>query len=204
MRRSWWRRWQRDTLLGFVRLLIGGRALFDRPPSGQALYFSNHASHLDTLILLAALPPSARDSTRPVAGKDYWDATALRRYIATQVLNVVLIDRVAGGKDALAPLAAALAEGYSLIVFPEGTRGKDRLPGPFKSGLFHLSATLPQLALVPVYLENMHRAMPKGAPFPLPLLCRAHFGATINNDRQEAKEAFIQRAHQALCALAQF
>jgi 1-acyl-sn-glycerol-3-phosphate acyltransferase len=204
MRPSWWRRWQRDTLLGFVRLLIGGRALFERPPSGQALYFSNHASHLDTLILLAALPPAARDNTRPVAGKDYWDATALRRYIANHVLNVVLIDRVSGGADALAPLAAALAEGYSLIVFPEGTRGKEKLPGPFKSGLFHLSAALPQLELVPVYLENMHRAMPKGAPFPLPLLCRAHFGAAINNDQQEAKEAFIQRAHQALCALAQF
>ena len=193
---------QRDALLGLQKLIIGGKPFFDAPPAGQCIFFSNHTSHLDTTGLLAALPAPVRNRTRPVAGADYWGASALRRYVANRLLNVVMIDRSSGGRDALAPLAAALDEGHSLIVFPEGTRLQAELPGPFKSGLYHLTKDRPSLALVPVYPENLHRALPKGAPFPLPLLCRSHFGKPIFNNLGEAKEDFLARARERVCHLA--
>jgi len=193
---------QRDALLGVQKLLIGGKAFYDEMPVGQCVFFANHTSHLDTTGLLAALPGLQRDRTRPVAGVDYWNATVLRRYVATRLLNVVMIDRAKGGPDALAPLAEALDRGDSLIVFPEGTRLQAELPGPFKSGLYYLTKDRPALALVPVYQENLYRALPKGAPFPLPLLCRAHFGKPIFNNLGETKDAFLTRAHRGVCTLA--
>lgn len=195
-------RLQRDALLGMQKLIIGGKPFFDEQPAGQCIFFSNHTSHLDTTGLLAALPGPVRNRTRPVAGADYWGASALRRYVAKRLLNVVMIDRAAGGRDVLAPLAAALDEGHSLIVFPEGTRLQAELPGPFKSGLYHLTKDRPALALVPVYQENLHRALPKGAPFPLPLLCRSHFGKPMFNNLGESKDDFLARAHASVCTLA--
>jgi 1-acyl-sn-glycerol-3-phosphate acyltransferase len=193
---------QRDALLGLQRLIVGGAAFFDQPPQHPCIFFANHTSHLDTTGLLAALPASLRERARPVAGADYWGASATRRYVAHKLLNVVMVDRAKGGADALIPLAAALDDGDSLIVFPEGTRNAAKLPNAFKSGLYYLTLERPTLALVPVYQENLHRALPKGAPVPLPLLCRAHFGAPIYNDRGEDKQTFLNRAHQAVCDLA--
>lgn len=193
---------QRDGLLGLQKMIVGGNAFFDEAPAGQCIFFANHTSHLDTTGLLSALPPKMRNITRPVAGADYWGKTALRRYIATKLLNVVLIDRAKGGIDALTPLAEALDQGDSLILFPEGTRLQSELPGPFKSGLYHLTKERPALPLVPVYQQNLYRALPKGAPIPLPLLCRAHFGKPLYNNQEEDKASFMQRAHDAVCHLA--
>lgn len=195
-------RMQRDALLGAQRLIVGGAAFFDTPPAHPCIFFANHTSHLDTTGLLAALPAIMRERTRPVAGVDYWGATAVRRYVARKLLNVVMVDRAKGGADALIPLSAALDQHDSLIVFPEGTRNASKLPSEFKSGLYHLTKERPALALIPVYQENLHRSLPKGAPIPLPLLCRAHFGVPIYNDRGEDKQTFLIRAHQAVCDLA--
>lgn len=195
-------RLQRDALLGLQKMIVGGKAFFDEMPAGQCIYFANHTSHLDTTGMLASLPARMRSSTRPVAGADYWGASSMRRYVANRLLNVVMIDRAKGGADALLPLSEALDRGDSLIVFPEGTRLQAELPGPFKAGLYHLTKERPALALVPVYQQNLFRALPKGAPVPLPLLCRAHFGKPIFNNLGEDKQAFLERAHAAVCGLA--
>jgi len=199
---NWLFQLQRDALLALVRIIVGARVEALEPTPPHTVIFSNHTSHLDTLVLLAALPPEQRNRTRPVAAADYWSAGAIRRYMALRILNVVLVDRSAGGAAALVPLEKALDEGWSLIVFPEGTRRQEPLPGPFKTGLFHLTKSRPSLALTPAYLENMYRVMPKGAPFPLPLLCRVRLGETMRNDAGEDKDAFLVRAHAAVCALA--
>ena len=197
-----WFRLQRDALLTLVRWIVGGRAAFDAPLRFPCVVFANHSSHLDTLILLAALPAHQRAQVRPVAGADYWDATPARRYVAQRLLRVVLIDRVAGGAQALQPLHDALAAGDSLIVFPEGTRGTQPLPAPFKTGLYHLAQAHPGVALVPAYLHNLYRTWPKGAPVPLPLLCRVRFGAPDVLRPDEGRDGFLQRMRDAVCALA--
>ncbi|MBN3848877.1 MULTISPECIES: lysophospholipid acyltransferase family protein [Burkholderiaceae] len=197
--------WQRDFLLTLVRLVAGAYPVwYQAPPSPtQTIYFSNHTSHIDTLAILAALPHEVRAVVRPVAARDYWDSGTLKRHIAQKLLNVVLIDRHReSGGDPLDPVRDALAQGHSIIIFPEGTRSADALPQPFRSGLFHLARQFPHVALAPVYLENLQRIMPKGAIWPVPLICKVHFGAREALAAEEDKASFLARMRDAIVALA--
>ena len=191
-----------QALIAATRFLVGGHARWQgcAPEPAQRIYFANHSSHLDTLILWAALPPELRATTHPVAALDYWGTGAIQRHIATKVLGAVLVDRAAR-HDPLAPLIEALDKGHSLILFPEGTRGSDAAPGPFKGGLHHLARDYPQVELVPVYLTNLARAYPRGAILPAPIVCTASFGAPLDRIAGEAKPQFLERARQAVCAL---
>jgi 1-acyl-sn-glycerol-3-phosphate acyltransferase len=193
-------------IVWLVRLLVGAypRWVGCVPSANQRIYFANHTSHMDTVVLWAALPRSLRANTRPVAAKDYWDGGGLRTRIARDELNVVLIDRAREDPDAdpLEPLRDALEHGFSLIIFPEGTRTAQPLPGPFKSGLFHLARAFPQVELVPVYLENLHRSLPKGVLLPVPIICTVTFGAPLRLEADEARDAFLERARSAVIALA--
>jgi len=193
-------------LVGLVRLLVGahGRWLGCEPRPVQRIYFANHSSHLDTLALWAALPPLLRQRTRPVAARDYWGKGGLRGFIAEHGFRAVYIERDRGHRegDPLEPLCEALSAGDSLIIFPEGTRSPAPLPQPFKSGLYHLAQRHPQAELVAVYLDTLHRAMPKGSLLPVPLTCMVRFGRALRLAEGEDKESFLQRAHAAVVELA--
>lgn len=193
-----------ELVFALTRFLVGGHARWRGcgPEQGQRIYFANHASHLDTVILWASLPPALRQTTHPVAAKDYWGRNGFTRFVAIEVLNAVLVDRSAS-RDPLAPLKAVLDAGDSLIIFPEGTRRNERLPGAFKAGLYHLARDYPQARLVPVYLANLARAFPKGAILPAPLSCAVHFGAPVALGEGEGKPAFLARAREAVCSLAE-
>ncbi len=173
------------------------------PSPRQRIYFANHGSHLDTVTLWAALPPELRRRTRPVAARDYWGG-GLRAVIAHRALNAVLIDRQRShpDEDPLAPLHAALAQGDSLILFPEGTRTADATPGRFKSGLFHLAQAHPDVEPVAVYLDNARRSLPKGSLMPVPLICTARFGSVVRPEAGESKDDYLERARAAVMALA--
>jgi len=191
-------------LLALTRFIVGGhgRWLGSQPTLSQRIYFANHGSHLDTIVLWAALPEGLRRRTSPVAAADYWGGTPLRRFVALDVLNCVLIDRQRGEADPLAPVRDALREGRSLILFPEGTRGHEALPAPFKSGLYNLAADFPDVELVPVFLDNLSRAFPTGAYLPAPISCTARFGAPIRIEAGEDRAAFLERARSAVIDLA--
>jgi len=194
-------------IVWLVRLLVGAypRWIGSAPSANQRIYFANHTSHMDTVVLWAALPASLRANTRPVAAKDYWGGGGLRTQIARDELNVVMVDRAREDPEAdpLDPLRDALEHGFSLIIFPEGTRSAQPLPGPFKSGLYRLALEFPQVELIPVYIENLHRSMPKGALLPVPVICTVRFGAPIALREGESKEQFLERARAAVIALAQ-
>ena len=198
--------WISRLLIGLVRVLVGAspRWAGDGPSRTQSIYFANHSSHIDTVALWAALPPELRARTRPVAAADYWGKGAIRRYIVIKGLNAVLIqrNRADPAADPLQPLCEVLERGDSLIIFPEGTRQAQPLPGPFKSGLYHLAARYPHVELVPVYLENLHRSLPKGTLFPVPLICTVRFGAALDRIAGESREAFLERARGAVVGLA--
>lgn len=189
-------------VFGLVRLLAGGQAnwIGCAPIKRQRIYFANHGSHLDTVLITAALPPELRAVTHPVAARDYWGASALHRFLAIRCLNAVLIDRSGGSDDPLQPLMSPLEKGKSLIIFPEGTRGSGEI-GTFKSGLFRLATRFPHVELVPVYLANLNRVLPKGSMLLVPLLCTARFGAPLHIGDGEAKDGFLARARNALIAL---
>ncbi|MBC3477703.1 MULTISPECIES: lysophospholipid acyltransferase family protein [Pseudomonas] len=190
-----------------ARLITGARALWlgCAPQPVQRLYFANHSSHGDFVLIWASLPAPLRRHTRPVAGADYWAKPGLRDFLIRKVFNGVLIDRhrVEGQGNPLQPIFDALAQGDSLIFFPEGTRNLGDEPlMPFKSGLFHLAAANPGMQLVPVWIANLNRVMPKGRALPLPLLCTLSFGEPIHLQADEGKQDFLERASQALLNLA--
>lgn len=191
-------------LVGIVKLLVGAFPRWSgcAPQPTQRIYFANHTSHIDTLALWSALPIRLRYCTHAVAARDYW-GRGLRRYIATKALRAVLIDRARENADAnpLEPLIDVLRRGESLIIFPEGTRHRSATPGPFKSGLYHLAVQFPQVELIPVYLENLHRSMPKGALLPVPITCTVRFGAPMQLLAGEAKEVFLARARDEVIRL---
>ena len=193
-------------LAALSKALIGAdpRWFGSQPEPRQRIYFANHASHLDTVALWSALPPFLRRRTRPVAARDYWGGGGLKGLIAGPGLNVVLIDRQReqAEADPLQPLYDALAAGESLILFPEGTRNPEPAMLPFKSGLYHLAQRHPQVELIPVYLDNARRSMPKGSLLPVPLICTVRFGAPLATLPDEDKAAFLQRARDAVQALA--
>ncbi|NSL54583.1 lysophospholipid acyltransferase family protein [Uliginosibacterium aquaticum] len=191
-------------LIALARLLTGAYAnwLGCRPEAQQRLYFANHSSHLDFLLLWAMLPPAIRYRTRPVAGADYWGASALRRYLIHRVFRGVLVERKPKpGVSPLAPLQAALDAGDSLIFFPEGTRSLDGEMQAFKGGLYHLARDNPQVELVPVRMENLNRVMPKGNLLPVPLVCVLSFGTPLALGAEEAKADFLLRAREAVLAM---
>ena len=171
---------------------------------GQCIFFANHTSHLDFVVLWSVLPSEIRARTRPVAARDYWEASRVRRFMATRVFRAVLVDR-AGNlgqlRTQLDQLIAALDAGNSLIIFPEGTRGSGGEIGPFRGGLDYLSRQRPDVDLVPVYLDNLHRIMPKGEFLPVPQLSRISFGPPLRLLPGESKAAFLVRAREALESL---
>jgi 1-acyl-sn-glycerol-3-phosphate acyltransferase len=198
--------WLSYVLIGSVRALLGAtpRWVGSTPEARQRIYFANHTSHIDTVALWSALPPDLRARTHPAAAADYWGTSPLRRAIALDGLNAVLIDRKRADPEAdpLRPLYETLERGDSIIIFPEGTRMAQPLPGPFKSGLYHLAQRFPAVELIPVYLENLHRSMPKGTFFPVPLICTVRFGAPLPRFEGDDKPAFLERARNAVIGLA--
>lgn len=204
-----------DSLVGWllragVRLATGASARWVdcTPSSRQRLYFANHSSHLDIMVLWSALPGEVRRLTRPVAARDYWDRSALRRYLALRVFNAIMIQRpdhggtLSDAARAITDTLAGIGDTYSLIIFPEGTRGAGEEMGPFKSGLYHLAKRKPGLELVPVYMENLSRILPKGEYLPIPLASSISFGKPLVLGEQEPKPEFLARARQAILDLA--
>jgi 1-acyl-sn-glycerol-3-phosphate acyltransferase len=193
-------------LCATARLITGVRAIWRgcAPLPRQRIYFANHRSHFDFILIWSTLPQPMRRMSRPVAAIDYWGRHGLRHYLITRVFNGVLIDRNPPSRhtNPLQPMVSALAGGDSLILFPEGTRnaGDDLLP--FKPGLFHLAREFPEVELVPVWIENVGRVMPKGAMIPVPLICSLSFGVPVNLAAGESKPDFLERARQTLLALA--
>lgn len=196
-----------DTIVLFARLVTAVRGEWEgcAPIPTQRIYFVNHASHGDFVLVWSVLPPKMRAKTRPVAGADYWLRDRLRRFISTKVFRTVPIVREAkkGTEDPIAIMTTAIDEGDSLILFPEGTRNlTDEIMLPFKSGIYRLAAARPEIELVPVWISNLNRVLPKGAFLPVPLLCTVTFGEPIKLKAGETRGQFLDRARDALFEIA--
>ncbi len=191
-------------LLGLVRVLTGAQARwYGCPPKAeQRIYFANHQSHADLVMIWAALPQELRGITRPIAAKDYWTQTPFKQWITTAVFNAIYVDRnKTTDQDPLEPLIEALGNGDSVILFPEGTRGNAEEPQAFKAGLYNLAMKFPEVVLVPAWINNVQRVMPKGEVVPVPILCSVTFGAPIRVEDGEERRAFLDRARTAVMAL---
>ncbi|HEV8525546.1 MAG TPA: lysophospholipid acyltransferase family protein [Terriglobales bacterium] len=201
-------------LAQFARLASGvtTRWIDCQPEERQRIYFANHTSHLDALVVWSSLPGHVRRWVRPVAAADYWNKSWLRHYLACNVFHAALVERsenietasgerVAHARMLIERLLEQMGDRYSLIIFPEGTRGSGENVAPFKSGMYHLCRERPHLELVPAYIENLNRVLPKGEVLLVPVLCSVTFGPPLQVRSGEGKNDFLARTREALCRL---
>lgn len=190
------------TLLALVARILSGasvRWIDCQPDPCQRVYFANHTSHLDAIVLWSSLPPNVRAITRPVAAKDYWEKGAIRRYMA-RTFNALLIDRtdIKVHQSPVDLMLREIGDTQSLIVFPEGSRNTESDISEFKSGLYYLAKKRPDLELVPVHIDNLNRVLPRGEFLPVPLLSLVTFGPPMWLERGEPKDDFLKRARDAV------
>ncbi len=191
-------------LLGLIRVLTGSQARwYGCPPKAeQRIYFANHQSHADLVMIWAALPKELRHMTRAIAARDYWTKSPFKQWLTTEVFNVIYVSRErTADEDPLEPLLDALSKGDSIILFPEGTRGHTGEPQPFKAGLYNLALKFPQAVLVPAWINNVQHVLPKGEVVPVPVLCSVTFGAPMQLLPDEDHRVFLERARHAVVAL---
>jgi 1-acyl-sn-glycerol-3-phosphate acyltransferase len=204
----------RDKIVGmmlcwFTRTITGAgvRWVNCLPSSRQRVYYANHSSHLDILLIWTSLPGELRRNTRPVAARDYWGKSPLRRYLAKNIFNVIMIDRPGHGEGKANPYKSiedtleGIGDKYSLIIFPEGTRGEGEEMSHFKGGIYSLAKKKPALEFIPVYLENLNRILPKGEFVPVPLVSSISFGEPVILGENENKKEFLDRTRQAVVNL---
>lgn len=189
----------------FARAITAVRADWQgiEPVPRQRVYYSNHTSNGDMPMIWSVLPPALRREVRPVAAADYWLKNKVRAFVGPEVFNCVLIDRRPEVNDKpMDKILAALDEGSSLIIFPEGNRNMtDADLLPFKAGLYNMGLARPEVDLVPTWVANLNTIMPKGEIIPLPLICTVTFGAPVHVADGETKDAFLARAAKALSDL---
>ncbi len=194
-----------QTVLSVAAKLLSGasvRWIDCQPDACQRVYFANHTSHLDAIVVWSALPREVRARTRPVAAKDYWIKTWIRRYLA-KTFNALLIDRreIKVHQSPVDLMLREIGDWYSLIVFPEGGRTSGEEIGEFKSGLYYLCKKRPDLEVVPVHIDNLNRVLPRGEFLPVPLLSCVSFGTPLWLEAGETKQSFLTRAREAVVRL---
>ncbi len=186
-----------------VRGIWVGVAPEDKP----RIYYANHTSNGDFVLIWTSLPADIRRKTRPVAAADYWFKSKTRRFAVEEVFNAVLIDRNKDnrqeGEDPVDLMTAALQQGQSLIIFPEGKRNQtEEKLLEFRTGLYHFLRNNPGVEAIPTWIENLNRVLPKGTLLPIPLICTVTFGPPVVLERRETKKRFLARAHAELLKLA--
>ena len=145
----------------------------------QFIILANHNSHLDTLSLLSSLPGNLLWKVKPVAAEDYFGKTRFQASISNFFINTLLIRRK-GEKDSehdpIRKMLEAIDAGYSLILFPEGTRGKSEQMGKIKSGIARILSLRPEVKYIPVFMTGMGRSLPKGKMILLPYKASVYYG----------------------------
>lgn len=192
-----------DLIAKLIRVICGTSIRGETDVPNQAVYFANHTSHLDALLIWASLPKPIRQSTRPVAARDYWAKYPWRRWLAEKVFNAILIDRrrVTRTDNPVRHFIASLKDGASLIIFPEGSRNSEDRVAPFKPGLFHLARACRKVALIPLHLGNLNRILPRGEILPVPFLSTISFGSALLLETGESKTDFLTRTRNSVINL---
>lgn len=194
-----------ETILTWTARFISGvsvRWVDSQPDTCQRVYFANHTSHLDVVLVWSALPTDVRQLTRPIAAKDYWERGYVRRHLH-KVFNAMLIDRkeIKVHQSPVDLMLREIGDTQSLILFPEGGRSPGEEIGEFKSGLYYLSKKRPELELIPVHINNMNRILPRGEVLPVPMLSSITFGPPMWLEAGEPKTEFLARARDAVVSL---
>jgi 1-acyl-sn-glycerol-3-phosphate acyltransferase len=184
-------------LLALTRPRIYGREKLTG--NGPYIFVANHSSHLDTPLLLAALPLRLRLRLRCAAAADYFFTCWWKSTLVTIVCNAFSFERK--GFIGLQNARQLLKDGYSVLLFPEGTRSRNGQLQPFKCGIGRL-ALATHICVVPVWIEGAHAAMPKGAHLAHRHQVEIRFGAPLQFAQGLDQARVVSAIEQQVRALA--
>ncbi len=164
----------------WLKLIIGVRieneSILDN--IDQFIIVANHNSHFDSVAIISALPSSKLKTTRSVASGDYFGKTSFKSKLTNFFFNAILVKHKKTNADlsAIETLDKELKNGTSLLLFPEGSRGKPGVMKDFKSGIAVLLKNNPHIPFIPVYLDGFGRVLPKDKTLIIPMVCKVRFG----------------------------
>ena len=185
-------------LRGFLKIFVGVK--FSKADflleEEQFIIVANHNSHLDTMTILASLPSKIIHKVKPVAAADHFGRTKLKEKLTNFFVNTLLIqrkrDKENPDNDPINKMIDALDNGYSLLIFPEGTRGEPEISQPLKPGIAIVLANRPKVKYVPAYMKGMGKAMPKNDNLILPYNSVLIYGKPSNIDNIETEQILSQ------------
>jgi 1-acyl-sn-glycerol-3-phosphate acyltransferase len=131
------------------------------PLQPPVIFVANHSSHMDTPVILRALPAAWRRRTAVAAAADYFYRVPWLAHVVSLAFNTVPVERKGEGSEAASGLARLIGEGWNLLLFAEGTRSRDGTVGRLHSGAAVLAAEH-RVAIVPVHVSGTHTVMPPG------------------------------------------
>ncbi len=149
--------------------------------SPRQIIAANHNSHLDALVLMSLIKFRDIPRVKLVAAKDYFCRTPLRTWISLNLIGVIPIERnPQEGEDVLAPVKAAIEEGYTVVIFPEGTRGEPEKRQPLKYGIAKLAESFPDVTVTPVFMHGLGKSLPRGERLLVPFVCQVNVGEALS------------------------
>lgn len=168
---------------------------------GPVIFTANHHSHLDTPLLIGALPTRFRHRIFAAAAADYFFGNRITGAASALVLNAIPMERNKISRHSADESAQLLDDGWSMVIFPEGGRSPDGWGQPFKGGAAYLSVRC-GVAVVPVHINGTDRLFPKGAKRPRLGSTTVTFGPPLWPNPEEDSRHFGPRIEQAVAALA--
>ena len=167
----------------FLRIFIGLQYFNNKSLRNikQFILIANHNSHMDTMALMSAIPSRFIHRVHPIAARDFFGGSLFSRILMRYLVNATLIrrDREDPERDPIDDMDKMLKKQRSLILYPEGSRGIPGKMSNFKRGLGYLVQRNPNINVIPVYLENIYKTLPKGKKLILPYNCSIKFGQPI-------------------------
>lgn len=182
----------------FLKVIVGVK--FDDASflkdTEQFIIVANHNSHLDTMSLMSAMPRKILHKVKPVAAGDHFGKTKLKGKLTNYFVNALLIkrgrDRENPDNDPINQMIKELDKGYSLILFPEGTRGEPEKEQPLKKGIGIILSQRSNIKYVPVYMKGMGKALPKNDGLIIPFSSTLKFGEPTKVDSTDVLEIVKQ------------
>lgn len=171
------------------------------PGTGPVVIIANHNSHLDTLVLMSLFTGRSFKKVRPVAAGDYFMKNKFLAFFSTRVMNIIPIQRkmTKDIRGMFSPIIEALDDDGIIILFPEGSRGEAEQLSKYKSGIYYLMREVPDVAIVPVFMHGLGKALPKGSFIFVPFFVDILVGDPFKFD--ENRKAFMDTLNERMDAL---
>ena len=188
----------------FLKIFIGLKYVNEKTLKNkkQFILIANHNSHMDTMAIMSAIPSRYIHKVHPIAARDFFGGSLFKKILMRYLVNATLIqrDRDDPNNDPIDSMDKMLKKSRSLILFPEGSRGIPGVMAKFKKGLGYLIQRNPEINVIPVYLDNVYKTLPRGKNLILPYNCSINFGDPIKFKSVEMDEILLssEKAMQKL------